>query len=347
MLENIDQMEMKTQAYWPQHKVFFLATLALFPEKLVGMTVEPIFWWPYFEPISRAVGYDYGEDDFDHFRAMLFYYQRDGYLTYEQTPHDLFKIKSVNSQKAKDDLTSYLKKWQDGRLTTNSATKPPDVSYQQELFIEALRLTKDKHQSEPRITSSDIYGDLSKLDYDPPFWELLLSQQILDKVLEITFMDYGRGLNGIYSEEALPFAELNITDKKLLNDIDRLEPKSSAASSGLHITPHSYDPMTSILFFGGKDITIVKQKSRVGNRQKETAQGRAMRMLFKDVNTLKSGVQLSRLASVRNDLFNKSKRKTVTNHLDEINRKILSETNVQKLINYDQVKYYIDKSYLK
>ncbi len=71
-----------------------------------------------------------------------------------------------------------------------------------------------------------------------------------------------------------------------------------------------------------------------------------MRKLFKDVNTLKTGVSLRSLISVRGDKFDKTKRKRATNHIDEINRKIKEETGVSKLIIYDQVNCYINKSYL-
>lgn len=71
-----------------------------------------------------------------------------------------------------------------------------------------------------------------------------------------------------------------------------------------------------------------------------------MRKLFKDVNTIHKGVPLHAIVSVRKENFDSKKRKRATNHLDEINRKIQEKTGVPKLIVYDQVKYYIDKSYL-
>lgn len=206
--------------YWPQQKVFFLATLALFPDKLVSKIVEPIFWWPYFEPISKAVRHDYDEDDYKHFSAMLFYYQRDGYLTYEQTPDKLFEIKSVNSKKAKNNLIAYLKKWQDGQLTDDNATKPPDVSYQQELLTRAFSLANDKHQSKPRIQPSDIFGDVSKLDYEAPFWELILSSQLLDGNVEIADINYERS-SGLFYKTSQPYADIRFVSDELLKLLKR------------------------------------------------------------------------------------------------------------------------------
>jgi len=213
-------MNMDMYMYWPQQKVFFLATLALFPDKLVGKIVEPIFWWPYFEPITRAIGHDYDEDDYKHFRAMLFYYQQDGYLTYEQTPDKLFKIKSVYSKKAKNDLIAYLKKWQDGQLNDDNASKPPDVSHQQELLTRAIIFANDKHQSKPRIQPSDIFGDVSKLDYEPPFWELVLSSQLLDDNIEIADINYERS-SGLFYKTSQPYVDIRVVGDELLKLLKR------------------------------------------------------------------------------------------------------------------------------
>jgi hypothetical protein len=210
---------MKMDIYWSQHKVFFLATLALFPEKLVGMEVEPLFYWAYFGPIANAVGNDYNESDYEYFNDILFYYQRDGYLTYEKTPHGLFEIKSVDSKKAEHDLIGYLEKWQNGRLINHDATKPPDVSYQQELFVGALKHTRGKHQSEPRIKLSDIFRNSGELDYVPPFWELVLSSQLIDASVSIKEIGYERN-NGLYHKDARPYVDIKIVGKNLLNSIN-------------------------------------------------------------------------------------------------------------------------------
>lgn len=232
MWENRANQEigMNMDMYWPQQKVFFLATLALFPDKIVGKIVEPIFWWPYFEPITRAIGHDYDEDDYKHFSAMLFYYQRDGYLAYEQTPDKLFEIKSVDSKKAKNDLIAYLKEWQDGQLITNSATKPPDVLYQQELFIGALRLVNNKHQSDPRIKLSDIYGELSKLDYEAPFWELVLSYQLINHEVLIKEIGYERNSGGWYNKNSQPYADVEVISEELTQSVESYRQKESTTS---------------------------------------------------------------------------------------------------------------------
>jgi len=113
------------------------------------------------------------------------------------------------------------------------------------------------------------------------------------------------------------------------------------------INLRSYSPDTGVLYFDGKAIQIVRQDSRRGKPVGETIQGTVMRKLFKSVNTLHNGIQLNSFISVRADNFDQAKRKLAKNHLDEINRKVKEVTNVPKLIIYDHVKCYIDKSYLE
>jgi hypothetical protein len=216
--------------YWPQHKVFFLATLALFPEKLVNQTVEPLFYWAYFGPIANAVGSDYDESDYEYFNTRLFYYQKDGYLTYKQATDGLYKIKSVNSQKAKSDLLEYLKKWQSGQLSTEDDATPPDISYQKELFAKALSQAKKKHQSKPRIKLSDIFGDPSELGYEVPFWELVLSYQVIDSTVLLEEIGY-KSHNGLYYKGSQPYADIKITGQELLKAVELYQQDEAMVSN--------------------------------------------------------------------------------------------------------------------
>src|SRR6266404_1930893 len=97
-------MEQSTEPYWPQHKVFLVATLALFPNRLDGHEVNQWFYRPYF------VG-----NDLDFIEVELEEYKKAGYLRYKKV-HGLYKISAIDSQKAAKDLTAYLKKWQQNKL---------------------------------------------------------------------------------------------------------------------------------------------------------------------------------------------------------------------------------------
>jgi len=200
---------MNTERYWPQHRVFFIATLALFPDKLNRQAVNPWFYQPYF------VG-----KDLDVIKIELEDYRNAGYLQYEEVD-GLYEISDIDTPKAATDLTKYLKKWQQGELSSASANKPPDAYYQQELLFDAIVCAYAKHQSQPRITLEDVYGKPEDYAYDPPFWELVLSYQLLDDKVEIKDAGYDQRIDGIYDDNPQPYVEYKITDKKLLGLIEQ------------------------------------------------------------------------------------------------------------------------------
>lgn len=194
---------MKMKQYWPQHKIFFIATLALFPDKLKGHDVNQWFYKPYF--ISKNP---------DFVELELNEYQKAGYITYEK-PSVLYKISDINTLKATTDLTEYLKEWQSNELLSLPANKPPDAAYQQSLLQNAIVKAHSNNQKEPRITLQDVYGEPGSYTYVPPFWELVLSSQLLDKKVKIQYMDYDRREDGLYEDSVEPVVDLQIVDKKL------------------------------------------------------------------------------------------------------------------------------------
>jgi hypothetical protein len=202
-------MKQAAKLYWSQHKVFFIATLVLFPDRLNGHEVNQWFYRPYF-----------AGDDPTFIEIELEDYQNAGYLTYEK-PSALYKITDVNTQKAKKDLMQYLKQWQRDELLALSASKPPDPERQKELLLSAIVRDYSDHKNKPRITLESIYGKPTSYTYKPPFWELLLSYQFLDNKIKITYMDYDRRDDGLYDDDSQPTVELKIVDKELSSLVEQ------------------------------------------------------------------------------------------------------------------------------
>jgi hypothetical protein len=196
-------MEQNIEQYWPQHKVFFIATLVLFPDKLNGHEVNPWFYQPYF--VGKGL---------DIIEIELEDYQNAGYLKYVKT-HGLYTISEINAQKVTDDLIRYLKKWQCNELLSLPAGKPPDPARQRELLLNAITRAYANNKDEPRITLEDVYGKPLSYAYEPPFWELVLSYQLLDKKVKIKYMDYDRRTDGLYDDDTQPLVDLKIVDKEL------------------------------------------------------------------------------------------------------------------------------------
>lgn len=201
--------------YWEQHKVFFVATLALFPDKLNGHEVNELFYAPYF--IGKNT---------DFIGLELEEYRKAGYLKYEK-PAALYKIIDVNTKKAAKDLTQYLKEWQQSKLVSLSASKPPDPAYQKELLLDAIVRARANHQNEPRITLENVYGERGDYTYEPPFWELTLSYHLLESKVDIIDIGYDQRKDGLYEDYIQPFVDFKIVDKRLLSIIHkRLAQKS-------------------------------------------------------------------------------------------------------------------------
>lgn len=204
------EIKMKSEQYWEQHKVFFVATLALFPDRLNKHEVDPWFYRPYFV----------GKDP-DFIGLELEEYQKAGYLKYKKA-HALYSISEIDAQRAADDLTEYLKKWWRNELLSLPADKPPDSAYQQTLLLNAIARAYTNHQKEPRITLQDVYGEPSSYTYKPPFWELVLYYQLIDKKVEIKYMDYDRRIDGLYDYNAQPVVDFQIISKGLEQSVMQL-----------------------------------------------------------------------------------------------------------------------------
>lgn len=209
--------------YWPQHKMFFLATLALFPENLKGITVTLLFYRPYF-----------AHDDVTVIELTLQEYAKDGYIKYEKSGAGAgeFKITEIDTQKAADDLIDYIEKWLSDKLVLLAAKKPEDAERQQELLLAALaRAYRRNPKGQLRVTLEDVYGHPSNDIFGTPFWELVLSLQLSEQPgAMITRIGYDRSMDGLYADDAQPFVDIKITNQGLLRSIELMAKSSEPIS---------------------------------------------------------------------------------------------------------------------
>ncbi len=210
-----------------------MGTLSLFPDKLKGKPITPDGeWWYYFDCKND-----------EELVRQLYKYKKAGYIEFEEVPllvkyigvsdddpdHEsnfrplpsAFVISSVHIQKVTDDLTDYLENWHNDKLFTNAAHKPDDHKYQYEKLFAALKGAYER-QTTPHVSVTDIYGDntTNLYNYQPPFWETVLTPQLVSLQYSILQMDYD--LNG----RGQPFVDIKITDQKLRRSLE-LAAKSS------------------------------------------------------------------------------------------------------------------------
>lgn len=211
---------MNMDIYWPQQKVFLLGILSLFPEKLTRSPITLGEYWYYFSSKTD-----------DELVQQLCTYKRAGYLEFKEVPllvigtePDIdsesyseprgFLITSINAQKATDDLMEYLENWSNDKLSTNTAYKPDDHRYQYKRLFAALKRVYKRHAI-PHINIVDMYGDKTHhYNYEPPFWETVLSPHLVIGQYRIRQMDYDLNNGG------QPFVDIEIISEELQRHIE-------------------------------------------------------------------------------------------------------------------------------
>ena len=79
--------------YWPEHRIFFIATIAIFPTILKDHVITEIFYKPYFP-----------SDDIDHIGTVLNEYKKKGYVNYINDGEYAFRVTILDTIKARNDL---------------------------------------------------------------------------------------------------------------------------------------------------------------------------------------------------------------------------------------------------
>ncbi len=122
----------------------------------------------------------------------------------------------------------------------------------------------------------------------------------------------------------------------------------SGSSVSIRLEPKSYNIANTTLYLSGKQVLIAKQLNRRGP-QREPRQARLMRLLFNDVNSMKVGVPIRRILSVRDVDLTASKRKLIKNTVAEINKKvsaILGDNNAPLLVIHNKNVVKVSEVYL-
>lgn len=195
--------------YWPQHKVFFLATLSLFPERLLDTVITILFFKPYFAADNPEV-----------IELTLMEYAKEGYIEFQKLSKGEFKITKTNSLLATDDLTEYLEDWKKNHLYLLKAHKPETSDELNRRFFVALSRSYNSATKEVRVLHKDLYSTDKSQIYGKPFWETVLSLQFIDLQAKVINIGYDRSMSGLYENDPQPFIDFEITDQKFRRSIE-------------------------------------------------------------------------------------------------------------------------------
>jgi hypothetical protein len=262
---------MDMDMYWPQQEVFLMGTLSLFPERLTKAPITLDYEWYYFNSKTD-----------DELVRQLYKYKKAGYLEFKEVPLLVaftdkesdpddesnfrayprgFLITSVNTQKVTDDLTQYLENWHDDKLLTDTAHKPDDHTDQYKRLMPAL-IRAHRHQTMPHINAVDLYGDnkTNFYKYEPPFWETVLTPQLVSGQYTIRKMDYDLKNGG------QPFVSIELTDQNFRRWLE-LHGKSSEPISDDDAEEYEYAGLLAArdgtISYKGAMIPLTRQEADV------------------------------------------------------------------------------------
>lgn len=128
-----------------------------------------------------------------------------------------FKITNIDKNKFYDELAAYLTKYQQGDLTTGTATDPESFENQQLKLWGAV--AKDtEHGDKPTIKQTDIWQTPTGHE---TFWELILTCQLLTSEMKIANMGYNdtptrvlaTGISSVAHAGTVPFAKIVVKTK--------------------------------------------------------------------------------------------------------------------------------------
>ncbi len=173
-----------------------------------------------------------------------------------------FRLADVNRQKFTGELITYLKKYQQGDLTTDTDIDPTNYNGRQHKLFSAAARDYAKHGYSPIIKASDIQPDEPEPD---AFWELILTHQLVDNNIELVTMGYNDRAESVapglsfHHQGAIAFAKFRITSTHFQQIVSPL-PKSlkPAHNSGVvNIQPAKTIEARATLKFDGNAIVIV------------------------------------------------------------------------------------------
>ncbi|HVW23333.1 MAG TPA: helix-turn-helix domain-containing protein [Candidatus Saccharimonadales bacterium] len=200
---------MKMEQYWPQHKVFFLATLSLFPERLLDTVITVLFFKPYFAADNPEV-----------IELTLMEYAKIGYIEFQKLSNGEFKITKTNSLLATDDLTEYIDYWKNNQLSLLEAHKPETSDELNRRLFLALAKSYKPDSNQVRVLHEDVFSTDKSQIYGKAFWETVLSLQFTDLKAKVINIGYDRSMSGLYGDNPQPYIDFEITDQKFLRSIE-------------------------------------------------------------------------------------------------------------------------------
>lgn len=196
---------MKTETYWPQAKLYFYATCALFPERLIGNLSA--------QELTEYVPYYFTVDEQTNELEQL---KQEGLMdfTVSLTDDDSveYSITHLNSSKFLSVLKEYLARYRNDELIGSARFKSGAFSANNDQLMKYMDSTT---REEPIVNPTNIWSNWTSFGSERfPFWEAVLSYQLVDAKGEILDLGSSTDRSSSYSKEAWPFVRIKRFDKE-------------------------------------------------------------------------------------------------------------------------------------
>lgn len=239
---------MKPETYWPQDKLYFYATCALFRHKLVNDSLGS-------EQFKDYIPYYWSVDEQIKALEQL---KQHGLLDFTLSRTDdksaRYSVTHIDSDRFMALLMEYLEKYRNDELIGDIGDPPGTFLANNDRLIKYLDFST---RDEPIVGPNNIWSNWTSSNSNSfPFWEVVLASQLIENVGQISDLGYSdKNLNS-FNENACPFVCIKNVNKQLLHH--GYKPQKS----DVHKVSVSLTSARKLqLFFSNKQITIHTYKS--------------------------------------------------------------------------------------
>lgn len=196
---------MEINQYWPQEKLFFIASCALFPDKVISSPIKPDF-------LSVELSVE------DEKLKELKSYASKGMLKFiidkDDNNKTQYTISSVDQAKFHTMMVEYLKKFRNDELLTSPYKKPESFGALRDRLVQYLLHSE---RSIPLINAYNIWPNWLGYGSVYPFWEIILSPAMLSGDIKVHNIGHS-SIDDINGSISVPFAEIEVINKKYLQN---------------------------------------------------------------------------------------------------------------------------------
>lgn len=210
---------MQPETYWPQAKLYFYATCALFSERLMSRSLSS-------QQLIEYIPYYFNVDEQINELEQL---KQEGLLDFTVSrTNDTgaeYSITRVNSNKFLSVLKKYLESYRNNELMGGAGFKPDTFAANNDQLMKYVGSTTRK---EPIVNPANIWSDWTSFSSERfPFWEAVLSYQLIDAKGEILTLGHSVDNGSPYSKETRPFVRIKRLDEEQQHPSTMTKPAES------------------------------------------------------------------------------------------------------------------------